>query len=66
MKRRTRHEMMQAGETADGLRRMLDEHDKHKGWPDPETWMEDRARLANELAILEGLMFPNATDFDHK
>ena len=64
--RRTRSQMDAAGETPNSLRQALDDHDKIKGWPDPEAWIEVRCRMAAELAILEGRIFPNSAEFDDR
>ncbi len=64
--RRTRAQMAEAGETPEKLRAALDAHDARKGWPDPDTWMEMRKAYAEELAILEGRIFPNSIEFDHR
>ena len=64
--RRTLREMTEAGETPENLRAALDAHDARKGWPDPDTWALRRNAYAEELAILEGRLFPLTIDFEDR
>ena len=63
IQRRTRRQLDAAGETSESIRRALDDHDKRRGWPDPDTWFDMQRAMVDELAIVEGRMFPNTIDF---